>query len=108
MHPAMAFTGDVKTEVARLAGARFAVTTGAEDALVTVRCLVDDLGGVVVEVPESKRILYHAALAHGSNHLVTLVVQAAKMLELAGVSIRLPCWGRRCGRHWTTPLSMAR
>ena len=31
-------------------------------------------------VPEERRALYHAALAHGANHLVTLVAQAREML----------------------------
>jgi predicted short-subunit dehydrogenase-like oxidoreductase (DUF2520 family) len=36
-------------------------------------------------VPEERRSLYHASLAHGANHLVTLVSQAMEMLAAAGV-----------------------
>jgi predicted short-subunit dehydrogenase-like oxidoreductase (DUF2520 family) len=36
-------------------------------------------------VPEEIRPLYHAALAHGANHLVTLVRDCADLLEKAGV-----------------------
>ena len=35
--------------------------------------LVADLGGAPMWVPEDTRTLYHAGLAHGANHLVTLV-----------------------------------
>ena len=35
-------------------------------------------------VPEEKRTLYHASLAHGANHLVTLVSEALEMLAAAG------------------------
>jgi predicted short-subunit dehydrogenase-like oxidoreductase (DUF2520 family) len=46
--------------------------------------LVEDLGGRLVWVPEDKRALYHAGLAHGANHLVTLVVQAMDLLRDSG------------------------
>ena len=35
--------------------------------------------------PRSVRPLYHAGLAHGANHLVTLVAEAADLLRAAGV-----------------------
>ena len=35
-------------------------------------------------VPEEQRTLYHAGLAHGANHLVTLVTQAMELLAAAG------------------------
>jgi predicted short-subunit dehydrogenase-like oxidoreductase (DUF2520 family) len=35
-------------------------------------------------VPEDKRALYHAGLAHGANHLVTLVTQAMELLSASG------------------------
>ena len=35
-------------------------------------------------MPEDKRALYHAGLAHGANHLVTLVAQAMDMLRATG------------------------
>ena len=46
--------------------------------------LVGDLGGLPMFVPEDKRTLYHAGLAHGANHLVTLVTQAMELLGAAG------------------------
>jgi predicted short-subunit dehydrogenase-like oxidoreductase (DUF2520 family) len=36
-------------------------------------------------VPALARPLYHAALAHGANHLVTLVAECADLLTLAGI-----------------------
>jgi predicted short-subunit dehydrogenase-like oxidoreductase (DUF2520 family) len=38
-------------------------------------------------VAEDKRTLYHAGLAHGANHLVTLVTQAMEMLSAAGSDV---------------------
>jgi predicted short-subunit dehydrogenase-like oxidoreductase (DUF2520 family) len=46
--------------------------------------LVADLGGSAVWVAEERRTLYHAGLAHGANHLVTLVAQAMDMLRASG------------------------
>lgn len=85
MHPAMAFTGDIVTEVRRVAGTRFAITGSSPGLRVATR-LVRDMGGVPLVVAEHDRVLYHAALAHGTNHLVTLVVQATRVLRAAGVS----------------------
>ena len=48
--------------------------------------LVADLGGRSMWVPEEMRTLYHAGLAHGSNHLVTLVTEAMEILSAAGAS----------------------
>jgi predicted short-subunit dehydrogenase-like oxidoreductase (DUF2520 family) len=43
------------------------------------------MGAEPVVVSEQMRPLYHAALAHGANHLVTLVAQALDLLAGAGV-----------------------
>ncbi|WP_288988072.1 Rossmann-like and DUF2520 domain-containing protein [uncultured Sphingopyxis sp.] len=85
IHPAMTFTGNPPGEVARMAGARFAITGSSVDAAVQARRVVGLLGGVAVEIPEERRALYHAALCHASNHLVTLIADAAQALERAGV-----------------------
>ena len=47
--------------------------------------LVTELGGTAEWIPEAARPLYHAALAHGANHLVTLVNEALDGLRAAGV-----------------------
>lgn len=83
IHPAMTFTG-TSLDVARLAGCPFAVT-GPATYLPIGQALVTEIGGTPVVVHEEDRALYHAALAHGANHLVTLVAQSMKMLEAAGI-----------------------
>ena len=82
MHPAMTFTG-TDLDLPRLSGCVFGVTALEAERPVAER-LVSDLGGVVMWVDESRRTLYHAGLAHGANHLVTLVAQAMELLEAAG------------------------
>ena len=85
IHPAMTFTGNPAAEVARMTGARFAVTAGA-DAIGIATAVVAVLGGVAVPVAEAQRTLYHAALCHAANHLVTLIAGAGEALALAGVA----------------------
>ena len=82
MHPAMTFTG-TEVDLPRLAGCVFGVTAGDDERALT-ESLVADLGGRPMWVPEDKRTLYHAGLAHGANHLVTLVTQAMELLAAAG------------------------
>lgn len=84
LHPAMTLTGR-PDDVARVAGTVFGVTARvAEQPL--ARTLVRALGGVVEWVAEESRPLYHAALAHAANHLVTLVADSRDALAAAGVS----------------------
>lgn len=83
IHPAMTFTGTT-VDVARLVGTPFAVTAPAP-VLPIAQALVVELGGEPVVVEEARRALYHAALAHAANHLVTLEVQAQRALGEAGV-----------------------
>ncbi|MDO8152230.1 Rossmann-like and DUF2520 domain-containing protein [Isoptericola sp. b408] len=83
IHPAMTFTG-TSLDLARLSGCTFAVT-GPGAVLPIGQALVVEIGGEPVVVDEASRGLYHAALAHGANHLVVLVAQAAQALEAAGI-----------------------
>ncbi|HEY1134867.1 MAG TPA: Rossmann-like and DUF2520 domain-containing protein [Nocardioides sp.] len=78
LHPAMTFTGTA-TDLPRVAGCAYGATAAPADRPV-VEQLVADLGGRVVWVEEERRALYHAALAHGANHLVTLVAEAREIL----------------------------
>jgi predicted short-subunit dehydrogenase-like oxidoreductase (DUF2520 family) len=82
MHPAMTFTGTAR-DLDRLPDCVFGVTTGATDRDWAL-ALVAQLGADVMWVPEEQRSLYHAGLAHGANHLVTLVAQAMELLSAAG------------------------
>ena len=86
LHPVMTFTGRTE-DVARLAGASVGVTaTAGEEAAWSVgEALVVEMGAEPVRVPEAVRPLYHAALAHGANHLITLVRDCVDVLERAGV-----------------------
>jgi predicted short-subunit dehydrogenase-like oxidoreductase (DUF2520 family) len=47
--------------------------------------LVLEMESEHVHIDEAARPLYHAALAHAANHLVTLVASSADLLEAAGV-----------------------
>jgi predicted short-subunit dehydrogenase-like oxidoreductase (DUF2520 family) len=85
IHPAMTFTGDPAAEVSRMAQARFAITGSSPQAETQARQVVALLGGVAVAIAEDRRSLYHAALCHASNHLVTLMAGASHALEAAGV-----------------------
>ncbi|BFU41957.1 Rossmann-like and DUF2520 domain-containing protein [Krasilnikovia sp. MM14-A1004] len=83
LHPAMTFTGE-PADLDRLPGIAYGLTAPAPLRAFAAR-LVTDLGGVPEWVAEESRPVYHAALAHGANHLVTLVNEAADLLRAAGV-----------------------
>lgn len=85
VHPVMTFTGHPAQEAQRMAGARFAVTASGEGALALAHRIVACLKGVAVDIPEAQRALYHAALCHAANHLVTLLAGAGRALAAAGV-----------------------
>ncbi len=82
MHPAMTFTG-TDLDLARLPGCVYGVTSRPEEQPVAEE-LARELDGRIVWIEESHRVLYHAALAHGANHLVTVVAQAMDVLRAAG------------------------
>jgi predicted short-subunit dehydrogenase-like oxidoreductase (DUF2520 family) len=86
LHPAMTFTG-MSIDLARLADCCFAVTAPAP-VLPIGQALVVEMGAEPVVVAEEARPLYHAALAHAANHLVTLVAQALDLLAAADVQPR--------------------
>ncbi|MCH0565134.1 Rossmann-like and DUF2520 domain-containing protein [Streptomyces sp. MUM 2J] len=83
LHPAMTFTG-TPVDVQRLAGCSFGVTA-PEELRLAAEALVIEMGGEPEWIAEQMRPLYHAALALGANHLVTLVAQAMELLRAAGV-----------------------
>jgi predicted short-subunit dehydrogenase-like oxidoreductase (DUF2520 family) len=82
LHPAMTFTGTAR-DLDRLPDCVFGVTAGPEEREWAAE-VVTELGATVMWVPEELRSLYHAGLAHGANHLVTLVTQAMELLSAAG------------------------
>ncbi|EFM47225.1 DUF2520 domain-containing protein [Mobiluncus mulieris] len=83
LHPAQTFSG-TSLDLARLHGCFWAVN--APLALLPVaQALVLDIGGIPRVLADGARPLYHAALAHGANHLVTLVTQTLRALQVAGI-----------------------
>lgn len=81
-HPGMTFTG---TEVDLDRSCVFGLTAGPAEREVA-EDLVADLGGTPMWIEEADRVRYHAALAHGANHLVTLVSQSMDLLRQAGAA----------------------
>ena len=83
LHPVLPFAGTA-VDLHRLSGTCFGVT--APPALRPVaEALVVEMGGEPVWLTEEQRPLWHAALAHGANHLTTLVSSSADLLRAAGV-----------------------
>lgn len=83
LHPAMTFTGSA-VDLDRLRDCCFGVTA-PEPLRPVAEALVLEIGAEPVWVGENDRGAYHLALAHGSNHLVTLVSQALDVLASTGI-----------------------
>ena len=84
LHPVLPFSGSA-LDLQRLHGTAFGVT--APDPLrPAAEVLVVEMGGEPVWLTEAQRPLWHAALAHGANHLTTLVSSSADLLRAAGVA----------------------
>ncbi len=82
IHPAMAFTGSDE-DIARLPDSCFGITAADEVGYAIAQSLVLEIGGEPFRVPEQARTLYHAALAHAGNHLVTVLTDALDALRAA-------------------------
>ncbi|PJE21492.1 DUF2520 domain-containing protein [Mycobacterium paragordonae] len=82
IHPAMTFTGSDE-DIARLPDTCFGVTAADEVGYAIGQSLVLEMGGEPFFVREEARVLYHAALAHASNHLVTVLADALEALRAA-------------------------
>ena len=82
LHPAMTFTG---TDVDLDRECVFGLTAASSEHDIA-ETLVSELGGQSMWIGESERALYHASLAHGANHLVTLVSQSMDLLRRAGAT----------------------
>lgn len=80
LHPAMTFTGH-EEDAGRLRTCCFGVTAADEPGWAVAEALVLETGAEPVRVAEADRATYHAALAHGANHLVTLVRDAVQVLS---------------------------
>lgn len=82
LHPVMTFTG-TSVDLDRLQGVCFGATA-PEQLRPVAETLVLEMGGDPVWIAEEDRPLYHAALAQGANHLVTLVSSSMDLLRKAG------------------------
>ncbi|TFV60037.1 DUF2520 domain-containing protein [Mycobacterium sp. PS03-16] len=82
IHPAMTFTGSDE-DIARLPDACFGVTAADEVGYAVAQSLVLEIGGEPFRVREDARALYHAALAHGGNHVITVILDAVEALRSA-------------------------
>ncbi|MGV9799866.1 Rossmann-like and DUF2520 domain-containing protein [Mycobacterium sp. NPDC003449] len=80
IHPAMTFTGSDE-DIARLPDTCFGITAADEVGYAIGQSLVLEIGGEPFRVREDARTQYHAALAHTSNHLVTMVLDAVDVLR---------------------------
>ncbi|HVK26633.1 MAG TPA: DUF2520 domain-containing protein [Actinokineospora sp.] len=87
LHPVMTFTGRGE-DLDRIAACCFGVTAadGDDAAWSVAEALVVEMGAEPVRVTEAVRPLYHTALAHGANHLVTLVAECADLLRAADIA----------------------
>lgn len=83
LHPVMTFTG-TSIDLARLDGCPFGVTT-VDELRPAAEAMVVEMGGEPVWVPEESRAIYHAAIAGGANHMITLVSQTLELLTLSGI-----------------------
>ncbi|SES06106.1 Rossmann-like and DUF2520 domain-containing protein [Actinokineospora terrae] len=87
LHPVMTFTGRAE-DLQRIVACSFGVTAADDDEVAwnVAEALVVEMGAEPVRVPAAARPLYHTALAHGANHLVTLVGECVDLLRDAGVA----------------------
>ncbi|WP_193046631.1 Rossmann-like and DUF2520 domain-containing protein [Mycolicibacterium baixiangningiae] len=82
VHPAMTFTGGDE-DIARLSDACFGVTAADDIGYAIAQSLVLEIGGEPFRVREDARALYHAALAHAGNHVITVLLDAVEALRSA-------------------------
>ena len=78
----MTFTGSDE-DISRLPDTCFGITAADDVGQAIAQSLVLEMGGEPFCVREDARILYHAALAHAGNHIVTVVADALEALRAA-------------------------
>ncbi|MGH3560526.1 MAG: Rossmann-like and DUF2520 domain-containing protein [Mycobacterium sp.] len=82
IHPAMTFTGSDE-DIIRLSDTCFGITAADEIGYAIAESLTLEIGGEPFRVGEDARILYHAALCHAGNHVVTVLADALEALRAA-------------------------
>jgi predicted short-subunit dehydrogenase-like oxidoreductase (DUF2520 family) len=83
MHPLISVS-DAVSGTENFADAYFCIE-GDEKALVTIRAIVEALGGRAFSIETSKKPLYHAAAVTACGHLVALIDIAVEMLSNCGI-----------------------
>ena len=83
LHPLQSFAS-VEQAVSLVPGS-FCTIEGDSGALPIVRAMIEDLGGILLEITAEKKTLYHAAAVAASNYLVTLIHLALELNEAAGL-----------------------
>jgi len=82
VHPAMTFTGGDE-DIDRLSQSCFGITAADEIGYAIAEALTPEVGAEPFRVDETARTLYHAALCHGGNHVVTVIDDALAALRAA-------------------------
>ncbi|HZU47978.1 MAG TPA: DUF2520 domain-containing protein [Mycobacterium sp.] len=82
IHPAMTFTGSDE-DISRLGDTCFGITAADDVGYAVAQSLVLEIGGEPFRIGEDARQLYHAALAHAGNHIVTVLADALDALRAA-------------------------
>jgi predicted short-subunit dehydrogenase-like oxidoreductase (DUF2520 family) len=83
LHPLQSFAS-VDQAVSLMSGS-FCTIEGDKEILPVVRRVVEDMGGIVLEITAEKKTLYHSAAVAASNYLVTLVHLALELDQVAGL-----------------------
>ncbi len=84
LHPLQAFASVDQAE--NLLQSTFWTVEGDHEAMHHVQQLVNDLGGVLLEISAGAKSVYHAAAVTASNYLVTLISCALELGRVAGLS----------------------
>ena len=83
LHPLQSFAS--VDQAVKLVPGSFCAIEGDKTALPVVRQLVEDVGGVLMEITPEGKSLYHAAAVAASNYLVTLMHLALELDRAAGI-----------------------
>ncbi len=83
MHPLQSFAS-LREAMENLPHSYFTLE-GDEAGLSWGRKAVEDIGGVAIEIKASQKPLYHLAACMASNYLITLLYEALKAMEMAGI-----------------------
>ncbi len=84
LHPLQSFAS-VDHAVTLVPGS-FCAIEGDSRAVPIVRQMVEDIGGIPLEITKEKKTLYHAAAVAASNYLVTLMHLSLELNKAAGLT----------------------